>query len=449
MRQQPQPQPDPQPPADIEAEKAVLGAILIDGGLIPACNAQCALDDLTDPKHRLIYAAMLALAKDQMPIDYVTVTDYLDANGKLAAAGGPAYLTGLINCPPTFLHGEYYARMVHKAAIKRQLINLGTNMVKGGYNGDAVEETLAAGRAKLADIERDLHDDDEGLSLRDSVTAYTDLLERRFADRDAPKLALPWDDLARLMPYLDGGTLIGLVAESGAGKTSFLECCAEHWARQGRRVLLFHFELSAQMMLDRRMQRATGIPIQTLQVGGRISEEEYTEIVRASERIYRWTGDITYVHCPGWTMARVTAAIRKAHELRGCDVAIVDYLNKVRVVDRNGMNSAQLRGQDIEDFKVVLEETGVVGMMAAQFDKAAKRMKSRSLADARDTGELDDKANVGIVIDRPVDDENHRSEAARVSIVKCNAGRQGSVEMVFRGERLMFYPVERVALGAA
>jgi replicative DNA helicase len=135
--------------------------------------------------------------------------------------------------------------------------------------------------------------------------------------------------------------------------------------------------------------------------------------------------------------------------LHGCDVAIVDYLNKVRVVDRNGMNSAQLRGQDIEDFKVCLEETGVVGLMAAQFDKAAKRLKSRSLADARDTGELDDKANVGIVIDRPLDEENHRSETARVSIVKCNAGQEGSVEMVFRGERLMFYPVERVALGGA
>jgi replicative DNA helicase len=447
--QQRQPQADLQPPACIEAEKATLGAILIDGGMLPRIDARCTANDFTDGRHRLIFAAMLALAKRDMAIDYVTVCDQLEGDGKLALAGGPGYLTALINNPPTYVHGEYYARMVHKAAARREIINAVTNIAKDAFNSDAVDTTLAEGKARLAEIERDLNDDDDGLRLRDSVPAYMELLERRYNERDLPKLALPWNDLARLMPYLDAGTLVAVIAEPGAGKTAFMECCAEHWARHGRRVMFFHYELSTQMMLDRRMQRATGIPIRTLQVGGRLSEEQCADVLTASDKIYHWPGDITYVHCPGWPMARVTAAVRKAHELHGCDVAIVDYLNKVRVVDRNGMNSAQLRGQDIEDFKVCLEETGVVGLMAAQFDKAAKRLKSRSLADARDTGELDDKANVGIVIDRPLDEENRRSDTARVSIVKCNAGQEGSVEMVFRGERLMFYPVERVALGGA
>lgn len=433
-------------PANVAAEAAVLGSILIDGQMVFRVKAICEPDDFTDPRHRLIYNAMLDLAADGMAIDNLTVSDRLAARDQLKAAGGDGFITGLALAPVTFVHGEHYAQIVHKTAARRELIDTAAGIVKDAFAGDEVDTLLADSRARIAGIERDLRDDDEGMALKPSVTAYLDLLEQRHAERDKPKIAFPWEELARLMPFLDSGTLVALVAEPGAGKTAFMECCAEKWAREGRRVLFFHFELSTQMMLDRRMQRHTGIPIRNLQIGGRLGDGDTTAVVQASDQIYAWPGDITYMHCPGWTMAQVTAAVRKAYELRGVDVVIVDYLNKVRMVDRNGMNSAQLRGQDIEDFKVCLEETGIVGLIAAQFDKTAKRLRVRSLADARDTGELEDKANVGIVIDRPRDDQGQRGEAARVSIVKCNAGQEGTIDMIFRGERIMFYPVQRVAL---
>jgi len=196
-------------------------------------------------------------------------------------------------------------------------------------------------------------------------------------------------------------------------------------------------------MLDRRMQRHTGIPIKRLQLGGQLEPEDYTQIIQATERMNTWKGELRYFHCPGWPMHRIVSTVQRLHDSDGIDVVILDYLNKVPLAEWGGrQNSAQMRGADIEDFKTMLEELGIVGLMAAQFDKSSKRARRRTLADARDTGELEDKANVGIVIDRPRDEANVMTDSANVSIVKCNAGMAGTVQMVFKGEHLTFAGLE-------
>jgi len=432
-------------PTNLDAEQATLGSLLIDPDGLYQVKHKLAPADFYLAKHRLVYEAMLVLHDQRIPFDLRTLADELEGNGHLQDVGGPSFLTGLMTDVPTSAHVEYYADQVRHERVKRELIAAAGEMAKGVYSGNGnLPAVMAQGRSLLSRIEQLLTAENDGMGLRQSLDYYLDILEKRERDKDKPKLEFPWAQLAWLMPHLDSGDLVGLIAEPGVGKTAFLESCAERWAHLGWRVAFFHLELSTQRMLDRRMQRLSGVPIKRLQLGGQLESEDYAAVLESSTRMEHWTGEIQYVACPGWTMARILAMANRLHERQPLDVVIVDYLNKVSLADRGGgMNTAQMRGADIEDLKTALELNGWVGLIAAQFDKAAKRMRNRSLADARDTGELEDKANVGIVIDRPREaDSGQRVDMAQVKVVKCNAGQEGMVSMRFVGERLSFYPLE-------
>jgi replicative DNA helicase len=430
------------PPHNAEAEEGAIGALLIAPDVIPDVAHIIAAPDFYIQRNGWIFQAIVDLFRDRRPTDMVTLCDELDRRNQLVELGGAARLVSLINATPSSLHATYYARIVKDAAVKRAAIKAAADITAAAYNGQVAEEVVTLAKKQIDAVQAQLLGDAAGMSLEHSLNYYLD----RLVDLSQPdrfRVGFPWPSLGQLTPYLDGGALVAVVANPGAGKTTFLEQCAETWAAAGWKVLFFHHELSDDMMGHRRMQRATGIPVRRLQQGiDHLTDDEAANIHKATDQMVHWPGDIFYVHSPGWTMARVINAAHKRREQHGADIIILDYLNKVPLADRAGagLNSAQMRGQDVEEFKTLLEETGTAGLMAAQFDKYAKRnVKWRTLADARDTSELEDKANVGIVIDRTnnSDDGTMTSETI-FRVVKCNAGQEGARPMFFQGERLRF-----------
>lgn len=424
--------PNPLLPCNQEAEEAVLGAILIDSDAILKIGPLLDPVDFNVARHGLIYAAMKSLAKRGEPIDLVTLTDEIERADQLAEIGGPATLTGFINATPTSIHAAHYAGIVRKCRIRRELIAGAGQIAKAAYSANGnLPQVIADSRRIVAGIAQLMTGGDAGMGLQESCDVYYNLLDRRVQDKDKPRLEFPWRDLQTYIPQLAPGELVGLAGDSGGGKTAFLECCAEHWARQGWRIAFFHYELSTATMLDRMIQRATGIPIKALRSGN--LDNEYPAIIQALSEISEWKGNIQFVHCPGWPMSRLLATAQHLHDADPIDVVIVDYLNKIPQVDRGGdRNMAQQIGDDIEDYKTWLETNGVVGMLAAQFDKAHKHTSNRTLGDVRNTGEMEDKINVGIVI-------NTKDDKTTFNVTKANAGRCGEVGMYFMGARLQFY----------
>lgn len=419
-------------PANVEAEEAVLGALLIDPDAILKVGPALDPADFHVARNSAIYAAMLSLAKHGEPIDLVTLSDELERAGQLREIGGAEFLTGLVSMTPTSAHATHYAGVVRKCRVQRELIAACSVIVKEAYSANGnLPEVLASAKSSIVGVERLMTGGNPGMDLRRSCDAYFDLLDQRVRDRDKPRLEFPWSDLGKFIPQLAPGELVGLAGDSGGGKTAFLECCAEHWARQGWRVAFFHYELSTQTMLDRRIQRATGVPIKALR-SGRL-DSEYPVIVQALSEMSGWKGDIQYVHCPGWPMSRLLATAQRLHDAGPLDVVIVDYLQKIPPTSRGGdMNTAQMIGADVEDFKTWLESNGVVGMLAAQFDKAHKHTRARAFSDIRNTGEVEDKINVGIII-------NLDGDESTFNVVKVNAGCTGEVGMYFMGAQLQFY----------
>lgn len=434
-------------PHNQEAEESTIGSVLVDneaGVSVPFLQPS----DFYIERNGLIWAAIVDLRRRRLPSDIITLSDELERRGNLVEIGGPAYLTSLINATPTSMHIVYYAQIVKRTALLRQVIDAASAAVKLAYSDAApVEEVTGTLKADLVEIEKHIATDDGNtMDINRAASFYLDVLDQRANSKDREKLQFPWADLNNLMPYLDAGTLVGVVAEPGAGKTVFIENCAEFWAKRGWKVVFYHLELSSQMMLDRRTQRMTGIQIRDLQ-SGRISGEQWDIAMAATRKTQEWPGQLYYVHCPGWSSAQIVAHAQKLHDASGVDVVLIDYFNKMAMVNRGSLNAALSREQDIEEIKIALERNGWVGVMAAQFDKSARQNSGfRTLADVKETSALEDKANVGVVIRRDRDNNGTRPNEGFISIVKCNAGQEGSAPVVFDGKRLLFVPGERTQL---
>jgi replicative DNA helicase len=322
--------------------------------------------------------------------------------------------------------------------------------------------------ARLALIQKELQrlqvlglEDTRSLDSDDFGEYYRHLLSERESNRGVEKkLEFRWNALNKLSPSLVGGDLVILVAESGAGKTSWMGDQAEFWWKSGAHGVFYHLELPLQKMSDRRMARNSGISSRRLQDGrggvsdeviegvlledfSFLSDEEVELIEQTILEMNSWPGSLVLKHCPGWTMSQICADARQRALSGDLDFMVIDYFNKLRVVSRHrGSYVTFDRGQDIELFKATIEELECVGVMAAQFGGAAKNMSGiRMVAHARETAELDDKCNIGLSLDRPLDQElGKRVSFCTLYVTKCNAGQEGKVELYFDGSRYRFLP---------
>ena len=445
------------PPNCIEAEEALLGSLIIAPDMIPRIKAFLKPEVFYLAKNKIIYEAILYLHSRRKSADTVTITKYLDESNFLAEVGGPGFVTDLMIASPMPYAAETYAEEILADYTKRQLIEIGSWMTKEAYEANGnLNEIIGTGRQKIQAAAGLMTNDRQTLDLKSSNQFYLDLLDRRAANKDRLKLKLPWAGFNRLMPELGYGDLVSVLAEPGVGKTVFLENCAEDWARQGWKVAFFHLELNEQTMLDRRMTRLTGkdnqapVPLRLLREPERLEQAHWNKIFNAASEAEKWPGNIHYIHSPGWTANRIVAKAVELHEVHGIDVVIVDYFNKIRVEQMNGANYSQARGMDIETLKVALEEYGWRGLMAAQFDKNARKTNQPKRGfDARDTAELEDKSNVIIVIEREVDKENNsRIATGQFQVVKCNVGEEGSFAIMLKGDRYTFVELEAKRTGS-
>lgn len=441
------------PPNCIEVEEALLGSLIIAPDMIPRIKAFLKPEAFYLVKNRIVYEAILYLHSKRKPADSVTITRHLEENNYLDEVGGPGFITHLMTVPPTPYAAMSYAEDIIADYTKRQLIEIGSWMTKEAYHANGnLNEIIGTGRQKIQAAAGLMTNDKQALDLKSSNRFYLDLLDRRVADKDKPKLKLPWPGFNRLMPVLGLGDLVTVMAAPSIGKTVFLENCAEAWAQDGWKIAFFHFELNEQTMFDRRMNRLTGrgensvpVSMQLLREPERLEEAHWAKILKVTTEIENeWPGNIHYIHSFGWTANQVVAKAVELHESHGIDIMIVDYFTQIRTNPVNGMNFSQARGADVQTLKVALEEYNWRGLMAAQFDKTSRKSKTPKRGiDARDTAEVEDKSNVIIVIEREVDEQtNKRISIGSFQVVKCNAGEEGSFAIMLKGDRLTFVELE-------
>ena len=282
-------------------------------------------------------------------------------------------------------------------------------------------------------------DDDAVLQWLDSFEVYQQILDKRQAMAALPEnerrlFTWPWATWNRIIDPLEPGLLAILAAGDGMGKTIYAENIAEHWAKQGHKILFAHFELNRAVMLDRRAARHTGIQRRTLK-GGVFTTQQADKIAHMSNDLPSWAGGITYLHCPGWSIEQVTNEAKRMQEDGLCDALIIDYLEKAgwsgHQVKLYRGNTFQKEASDVETVKNFSEQTEIPTFMLAQMNKGGKVKDFEDLnrTDMRGAGEKSEKANVVILLHR----ENAESPVIRVRIDKNTLGATGSFKQYLHG----------------
>jgi len=435
---------------DREAERAVCGSILVDPDVMLKLAGVLAPGDFTDERARWVYNAALKLYQQQQPIDHLTMCAQLERDKHLHEAGGAAFLSELVLATPHALHAESYSDTLIRLSTLRGLVQVAGQIAKIAYGANG------QGTAAILEQVRKLVDGVTPTTSTDEVLLWMDSLERFVlaqlartnaqADIEAGKarlaLTLPWQrTLERFKLKLRRGTLAMIVAGSSIGKTTFMECCAEWWAQRGYHIAFFHLELSHQTMLDRRMSRLANVPIDQVESG---LLDERTE--RATKAMRAYTGGISYVHCPGWSARQITSKARELHAKGLCDVLIVDYLQKLRLWHPRGSTKNDGLADAAEVVKVCCEQLGIACLMGSQTNRRADDAARVTAAHIRGSGEIDEKANITITLNRDIlvasmnGDQykaGERSPILDVRIDKNTMGPTGECQLLIQGGRFL------------
>jgi len=393
----------------------VLGSILIDGTVLIDVEPILKPADFYRNAHCAIYESLLSLYGNDTPVDFVTICDELDRQGKLSAVGGAAYLTSLLSVVPTAVHAEHYAKIVKRAAVLRQIIATAQAMAVAAYDEQDPKEIAEQASGRLSVVISERLEDKYSWSAVETSDYTEKLVEKYGKEWEAnkePYPTIPWVGIAQFVPWLRPGLPAVLAAPTGSGKTMLVENLAEHWAREGWNVVFFHYELPTETLIARRFARKTGTTITQFEKGLRtVGGHREAALAEVSEWVTGWKGNLQYVHCEGWPLRRVVAEAESLWRQGLCDVMIVDYLSKAPFVPYvKGETPAQTVGHDVNLVKNFCEKRRVCAVLVSQYNNAGT---------FRNSGEIGQLVNVVIEAKKAGDD------ILKVDVTKNTLGPTG------------------------
>lgn len=392
--------PEKSMPNNVEAEQAVLGALLIDPDAIIKAAPIVRAEDFYLEKHSWVFSAIMALHERREPVDFLTVVSELERQGKLNDVGGAAYITALINAVPTAVHVEHYAQIVERMSTLRRLIRASTDIAGLAYDGsDEIDEVIdRAEQAIFAVAERRMSRD--MIPIRVAVDRFHDHLDY-VQKHQGEILGVPtgFTDLDRLLGGFQPSDLVIVAGRPGSGKTSFALSVMQNAATKFRkRVALFSLEMSAEQLVQRLVSSMAVIDSQNLRLG-KISDEEWPKLARATGELS--DASIYIDDSAAITPIEIRAKARRLQSEYGLDMVIIDYMQLMTVRGR-----IENRVQEISvisrQLKELARELNVPVVALSQLSRAVESRQDHrpQLADLRESGSIEQDSDVVIFIYR-------------------------------------------------
>lgn len=425
--------PGPIVPHSREAEEAVLGAVLINPEAYYDVASFLRAEDFYIHRHRYIWEAFVYLHERRIPLDLLTVTDELDQKNHLAEVGGPAYLTALINNVPTSMHAEAYGRIVEADAIRRRMLEAANEIAKLAYQPESSVDTI------MDEAERTIFGVSERRTTRDLrkiqevLSEYYDRVDQ-IAGRGSDAFGVPtgFIDLDHLLGGMQPSDLLIVAGRPGMGKTAFMLTVAKNAAQKYKKhVAIFSLEMSNEQLVQRLISQETGIDSQRLRLG-QLEGDEWALFAHAVEVL---SDTVIFLDdTPALTPLQLRTKCRRLHAEYSLDLVLVDYLQLMT----SGMRSEN-RVQEVSNIsrnlKVLARELDVPVIAAAQLSRAVEQRadKEPQLSDLRESGSLEQDADIVMFINRPelYEKDTMYKNLAQIKIAKHRNGPVGSLDLVF------------------
>jgi replicative DNA helicase len=424
-----------------EAEEAVLGAILVNPEVYYDVAHFLSAEDFYLHRNRWVWETFNGLHDQRLPIDLLTVAEELERQGRLAEAGGPAYLTALINAVPTSLHAEAYGHLVEQSATRRRLLEAANQVARLAYQSDTlIEEAVnEAEKAIFAVSERRLTH--ELQPIKQALSEYYDRVDYLARHRDET-IGVPtgFIDLDRVLAGMQPSDLLIIAGRPGQGKSAFCISAAKNASQLHKKhVALFSLEMSNEQLVQRLVAQETGIDSQRLRLGD-IRDEEWPLFTQAVSAL----GD-THIYLddtPAITPLQLRTKCRRLHMEVGLDLIIVDYL-QLMTGDTRMDNRVQEVSYISRNLKVLARELKVPVLAAAQLSRAVEQRSDKKpvLSDLRESGSLEQDADIVLFIYRPdqYEADTLKKNIAEIIVAKHRNGpTHPGIELVFRKELAKF-----------
>ena len=426
-------------PASIEAERSILGSILLDNGLYDQAS-QLKSDDFSLDAHRRIFARMTDLQTLGRPVDMITLAEELDRRKEVEAVGGVAYLSSLIDGVPDRPSIEHYVRIVRNKSMLRGLINVSQNAIaKAIENEDEAEEVINWAEQALMD----LSENRLGQGLEDIpsiVKASFGSLDALYArGQEVTGLRTHYTQLDRLTSGLQPSELIIIAARPSMGKTSLAMNIAENAAiEDGKVVGVFSLEMSKEALLMRMLASCAGVDSHKLRTGF-LGKEDMQKLTHAMEKLMHVRLFID--DAPGISVTELRSRARRLKNQEGrLDLLIVDYLQLMSAVPIGGKrfeNRTQEVSAISRGLKAVAKELKVPLVALSQLSRAPESRGGDhrpQLADLRESGSIEQDADVVAFIFREEvykKDDPDLEGIAELIVGKQRNGPTGTIKLAF------------------
>ncbi len=434
-------------PQNLEAEKSVLGAILIDENVISDLVTIVKPRDFYEPKHQAIFDAMLKLFEKSSPIDLLTLTDQLKKTKDLAKIGGSAYLAELTNYVPTASHAEAYAKMVAQTATRRRLIKASTSITDLAYEeGTTVDELLGKAEKEIFSVS-DSNSVGDLVSLEDILTDSFDRIEALHKNQGALRgVSTGYRDLDNMTAGFQRSDLLILAARPAMGKTTFVTNLAYNVATIAKQpVLFFSLEMSKEQLVDRMLADASGVDSWKIRTGN-LNDEDFSKLSEAMGEMAE--APIMIDDTPGLSILEMRTKARRAAHNRELGLIIVDYLQLMQasVRSKDG-NRVQEVSEISRGLKLIARELNVPVVALSQLSRTVENRNPKipQLADLRESGSIEQDADIVMFIYREAyyEPETERQNITDLIIAKHRNGPVGKVELYFHPERLRFMSLDK------
>ncbi len=439
------------PPQELEAEKSLIGALLLSDVAFPNVLEQVKAEDFYEPSHIDIFKGMIALYEHHQPIDLMTLTSELKNQGTLKKVGGAPYLTELTNFVPTASHVEAYADLVAQAALRRRLIQAGTDIATAAYNSNAkIEDLVGQAEKNLFEVS-DKTIKSEYVALEDLLVDAYDRIEELHRNKGALRgLKTGFRDLDKKTAGFQKGDLIIIGARPAMGKTTFAQNLAYNVAtRNGDKkgVLFFSMEMANAEIVDRMISDISGIDNWKIRTGN-VSDEDFAKIGDA-------LGDMNEVplyidDTSSMTILELRNKARRAAHDHNVGMVIVDYLQLLQGSDRYAGNRVQEVTEISRGLKTLARELEIPVVALAQLSRGVTgRDDPRPvLSDLRESGSIEQDADLVMFLHRV--DYYHMNEPdyqmtniTELILAKHRHGPVGKIELYFHPELLRFMSLDK------
>lgn len=433
-------------PSNIEAEKSVLAACMLNSEMLEETILKLDPEDFFRPAHRVIFESVSNLNARRIPVDQISLVDNLNATGQLEAVGGRSYIIELADNTFALTNWSNHVEIVKRTSMLRQLIYASADIAALAYNApDDLNEVVEEAEKTLFNVtERRVSSSFVRVDslLTEAFEEITSLAENK---SHITGVETGYRDVDKLFHGFRGGDLIILAARPGVGKTSFALNMAVEAAKKGSSVAFFSLEMSAGQLVQRILCAEARVNLSKIR-GGYISEGDWGAIADASNRLTRL--NLFIDDSPGLSILEARAkARRELRDAQGRGFIIVDYLQLMQppAVRRDGNRAVEV-GEISRGLKILAKEMDMPVLALSQLSRAIEmRGKKRpQLSDLRESGSIEQDADIVMFIDRSMDEAEGESEGrpdwgtADLIVAKHRNGPTGEIKLAFVPEYTRF-----------